>query len=328
MGGVMLSRAKRSGSGETGVRQPVYRSLPGALVPTSMAAPKGQDDAAASYCLDLTRDRAHSFYFATRFLPAPTRRNVVALYAFCRTVDDIADLPPANPDIPPAQTLDSWRDWLLAGAPGSPDLVRHALARVVARTGLPLQPLIELVESLIEDLGSRHVPDLPALERYAHGVAGTVGSAMAHLLGASGAAAQSHARSLGIAMQMTNVLRDIGEDQARGRIYLPAEEMARVGYSRLDLAHGVVDERFVRLMRVLVAHARSFYADGMAGIAYLPRECRFPIVLAANTYAGILTDIEKAGYNVFHYRAHTRRRDKVWLAARLSFHRGRRWLGR
>ena len=281
-----------------------------------------RDQAAEALCRRITQTRAHSFYFASRFLPPEIRRNVIALYAFCRVVDDIADLPPTDPIISPARSLEDWRAWLLAGAPSDNDLVRHALSRVVASTGLPRWPLIKLVESLIEDLAPRHLPNLAELERYAHGVAGTVGSAMAYLLGALDPEAQIPAQALGLAMQMTNVLRDIGEDQARGRIYLPADHMARAGYSQDDLGREVVDIRFVRLMRPLIGRARELYAEGLAGIPVLPGPCRFPVALAANAYAGILTDIERVGYHVFHYRAHTRRHDKVLLAARLTFNLG------
>jgi len=293
------------------------------LLSSGLAGLRERDQAAEAFCRQITKSRAHSFYFASRFLPPDSRRNVIALYAFCRVVDDIADLPPADPAVSPVQNLEDWRAWLLAGAPSESDLVRHALACVVAVTALAPQPLIELIESLIEDLTPRHLPNLAALERYAHGVAGTVGSAMASVLGALDPEAQIPARSLGVAMQLTNVLRDIGEDQARGRVYIPADHMARVGYSRIDLARGVVDDRFVQLVRPLIRRARELYAEGLMGIPLLPRPCQFPVALAANAYAGILTDIERVGYNVFHYRAHTRKRDKMLLAARLSFPHGR-----
>ncbi|MGH2409703.1 MAG: phytoene/squalene synthase family protein, partial [Chloroflexota bacterium] len=252
---------------------------PRALLSSCPDDPRERDEAAEAFCRRLTKGRAHSFYFASRFLPPDSRRNVIALYAFCRVVDDIADGPPTDPARPPIQRLEDWRAWLLAGAPSESDLVRHALARVVAGTGLPLRPLIDLVESLIDDLAPRHLADLAALERYAHGVAGTVGSAMAYVLGAFDPEAQGPARALGVAMQMTNVLRDIGEDQARARVYLPADEMARVGYSRVDLARGVIDDRFIRLMRLLIGRARDLYAEGLAGIPLLPRPCRFPVAL-------------------------------------------------
>ncbi len=282
-------------------------------------------DYASAYCEDIIRDKAHSFYFASRFLPPGKRHEVFALYAFCRTVDDIADVPQlgASRGAVTAE-LEAWRRWLLDGAPPRPDdPVKYALARVVRARDLPLRPLLDLVDCISEDLEPRQLPDFAALERYCHGVAGTVGLAMASLLGASDPVALSHARDLGIAMQLTNVLRDVGEDLARGRVYLPADEMERFGYARADLERGIVDERFTALMRFHVERARDYYDRGVAGLHHLPRDSQFPIAIAARTYAGILAKIERADFDVFTRRARTGRRDKLLLAARLYANRWR-----
>jgi len=280
---------------------------------------------ALTHCTGIIKQKAHSFYFASRFLPSDKRQDVFALYAFCRTVDDIADLPQQNAAIgSTVAQLQEWRSWLVAGAPvRADDPVKYALARVVRARDLPLRPLLELVDTVCEDLDPRHLPDYPALERYCHGVAGTVGIAMAALLGARDAEALTYARDLGVAMQLTNVLRDIGEDLTRGRVYLPADEMARFGYARSDLERGVIDDRFVALMRYHVARARHYYSRGVDGLRYLPLDSQFPITIAARTYAGILTKIERANFDVFTRRARTGRRDKLLLAGRLYTHRWR-----
>ncbi len=280
---------------------------------------------ARAHCTSIIKTKAHSFYFASRFLPADKRHDVFALYAFCRTVDDIADLPQYGPaaDSAVAQ-LGRWRAWLADGAtPRADDPVKYALGHVVQGRDLPLEPLLELVDVVCEDLAPRHLPDFLALERYCHGVAGTVGLAMAALLGARDPVALTYARDLGIAMQLTNVLRDVGEDLLRGRVYLPADEMTRFGYARADLERGVIDERFVELMRFHVGRARHYYDRGVSGLRYLPRDSQFPIAVAARTYAGILTKIERAGFDVFTRRARTGRRDKLLLAANLYTHRWR-----
>jgi len=280
---------------------------------------------ALTHCTGIIKQKAHSFYFASRFLPSDKRQDVFALYAFCRTVDDIADLPQQNPALgSTVDQLQEWGSWLVAGAPVRiDDPVKYALGRVVRERGLPLQPLIELVDTVCEDLDPRHLPDYPALERYCHGVAGTVGITMAALLGTRDADALTYARDLGIAMQLTNVLRDIGEDLIRGRVYLPADEMARFGYARSDLERGVIDDRFVALMRFHVVRARHYYSRGVDGLRYLPLDSQFPIAIAARTYAGILTKIERANFDVFTRRARTGRRDKLLLAGRLYTHRWR-----
>jgi phytoene synthase len=271
------------------------------------------------HCTGIVKSKARSFYFASRFLSPPVRRPVYTLYAFCRTVDDIADIPSSgtSADAIRAQ-LNGWRRWLLAGAPVYyDDPVKYALAHVAHAFDLPLSPLLDLLDGLRDDVAPRHLPDGGTLDRYCYRVAGTVGIVMAHLLGARGAGAARHACELGIAMQLTNVLRDVGEDLARGRIYLPAEDMARYGYRRADLEQGIIDERFAALMREYIARARAYYASGLAGVELLPRDSQFAIAIAAHTYAAILAKIERAGFDVLTQRVRTGRRDKLVVATRL-----------
>lgn len=278
-------------------------------------------DRAYAHCARVIAGKARSFSFASRFLPARTRHEVAALYAFCRTVDDIADVPEEGASVEATRAhLDGWRRWLCAGAPAGDDPITYAVAHVVRQYDLPLGPLFDLLDGLDGDLAPRHLPDDTALERYCYCVAGTVGIVMAVLLGTHEPEALRAACDLGIAMQLTNVLRDIREDLARGRIYLPADAMATVGYHRSDLEYGVIDGRFVTLMQQYIERARAYYATGLAGLRFLPRESRFPIALAAASYAAILTKIEDAGFDVFTRRVCTGRGEKLLLAARLYVH--------
>jgi phytoene synthase len=272
----------------------------------------------------IIKRKARSFYFASRFLQPEQRRDVNALYAFCRTVDDIADLPESGASVGDARSrLDGWRTWLGAGAHPDDDPIKYGLAHVIRKHDLPLTPLFELVDGLYDDLEPRQLPDAASLDRYCYCVAGTVGIVMAALLGARDPRARDRARDLGIAMQLTNVLRDVGEDLARGRIYLPADDMARHGYRRSDLERGVIDERLVALLHTYIERARHCYRQGLIGLRYLPHANRLPIAIAAHAYAGILVKIECAGYDVFTQRARTTRRDKLLLAARLGlYHTG------
>jgi phytoene synthase len=274
---------------------------------------------AYAHCAHLLTRHARSFALAARFLPAVRRGDVYVLYAFCRTVDDLADGPQAGASPNDAlAALQVWRRWLLAGSPADPDdPVKYALAHVRRTHDLPLRPLLDLLDGLCADVVPRHLPDARALDEYCYRVAGTVGLVMAPLLGTRDATALACARDLGIAMQLTNVLRDMGEDLGRGRIYLPAAEMARYGYGRADLERGVIDARFVALMRHYIARARRYYAGGLAGVGLLPGESRVGIALAAHAYAGILSAIEHAAYDVFTQRAHLGRWDKLRLVARL-----------
>ncbi len=272
---------------------------------------------ANAHCARIIAAKARSFSLASRFLPAGKRCDVNALYAFCRTVDDIADVPGDGASFASIRLqLDGWRAWLLAGAPFEDEPVRYALAHVIRKCSLPLSPLLELLDGLSDDVEPRQLPDLAALDRFCYRVAGTVGIAMAALLGAQDAAALDPARDLGMAMQLTNIVRDVGEDLARGRIYIPADAMARAGYRQVDLEQGIVDARFVTLLQPLIQRARDYYRMGLAGLHYLPRDCRLPIAIAAQAYAGILIKVEHAGFDVLTQRVHTGRREKLLLVTR------------
>jgi phytoene synthase len=286
-------------------------------------------ESARVYCERLIAGRARSFSFAARFLPHAVRQDVYALYAFCRTVDDLVDLPEKGVAASVIRSrLDTWYAWLRMGAPPDADPVRYALAHAVRRHNMPLHPLIELVNCMRDDIEPRRITNGAELEQYCYGAAGTVGVAMATMLGAGDDRALGPARDLGIAMQLTNILRDVAEDLARGRIYLPTADLAWYGYEQADLERGVIDDRFRGLMRTYIAQARWYYAEGLRGLVYLPRESRFPIALAAHSYAAILTGIERADFDVFSRRIHVTRHERLILAARLGANHARAMLPR
>lgn len=271
-----------------------------------------------THCRAITRSQAHSFYFASFFLPRQKRRDVFALYAFYRTVDDLVDNRPAgcSPRLI-VEELAAWRAWLRTRQRlSSFDPVRMALGSVIDRYAIPLQYFDELLDGLERDLYPCRLRTFCELERYCYLVAGTVGMVMSYVLGVKGEVALANARDLGIAMQLTNVLRDIGEDLDRGMIYLPADELAPFGYSAERLSLRSVDGEFVALMRMQIARAREYYRAGLAGISHLPRDSQFPILLAARMYGAILHRIECSGYDVFSRRAHTRLPEKLWIAGR------------
>jgi phytoene synthase len=281
--------------------------------------------------------RARTFGFAARFLPRPQAEAVTVLYAFCRFMDDLADDLPPRVGVP---ALDGWAAWLgAAGAgaplPAAPALPGHpaataavlaeALGHLLARYRLPPVYLRSLLEGLRADATRTQVRDFAELREFSYRAAGTVGQAMCYLLGATSAEALHRAARLGIAMQLTNVLRDVGEDLGRGRVYLPAEELARFGVSPAALAERRVDAPFVALMRHQVARARAYYDAGLPGVFLLPPECRLPILVAGRLYRAILGSIEAQGYDVFSRRAATSGAQKVLTAgaAYLSLHAGR-----
>lgn len=286
---------------------------------TTAAAAPGTPDAFRR----LFGARARTFSFAARFLPAERRLAVESLYAFCRTVDDLADEYPVEIGRP---LLDEWWRWIDAlerrrpGAPPAPapdraagenHLLTAALLDVVERFGVPPRSLRLLVEGVRSDTERATIGTFGELQEYCYRVAGTVGVALCHVLGTASPEAYGRAARLGMAMQLTNVLRDVGEDLGRGRVYLPAEDLARFDGAAAALAARRVTPPFVALMRHEMARARSYYAAGLPGVFLLPAECRLPILVAGRLYRAILGRIEAQAYDVFSRRAATSRPQKL-----------------
>ena len=282
--------------------------------------------------LPLFRARARSFWFAARFLPPARRSAVAGLYTFARVVDDLVDEPTCSPG--PAATLGilrAWRDWLehpVQSAAPDPR-VAAAVLPLLVQDGVPAGYLQLLLDGVASDLTRRDTPSWPALRAYCVQVASSIGLAMCHLLGAGrDPQARQAAVELGIAMQLTNILRDLGADLQAGRVYLPSDELSEHGSSREHLAwladglaqgrSRVVDERFRALMRAQIARARVHYNRGLDGVWRLPAENQLAIVLAAHLYRAILDAIESADYDVFSSRAATSTWFKVSQAIRSS----------
>ena len=268
----------------------------------------------------LLPEKARTFAFAARFLPSDQRVRVVVLYAFCRLMDDLVDEP--SPGVGPAETrrrLAAWRDWLCDGATGStvpePVMLAAPIRALVEERQLPIAYLLGLLHGLESDLDPVRMADFTALRRYCFLVAGTVGLAMSHLLGARQPQALAAAAELGIAMQLTNILRDLGSDLRAGRCYLPADELSTFGYTAERLAtralDGHRDDAFRALMRFQIDRARQHYACGLAGVMLLPAEARPAISIAGRLYRAILDAIEASDFDVYQRRAATTRRTKL-----------------
>ncbi len=248
-------------------------------------------------CDAVTKEHSRTFFAATRLLPGEKRRAVRALYAFCRVADDIADEPGER-------RLERLLAW---GAPeggedGMEEQVRLAWSAVRERYGIPGHLPAQLIGALAEDLDHRGYADFPALAKYCYGVASTVGLMSMRIIGSRGDPAL-YAIRLGVAMQLTNILRDVREDWEQGRIYLPRDEMERFSVSEAHLAEGRVDEAWRGLMRFQVARARRLYAGARPGIGMLSGDGRFAVSAALELYSRILDCIEAAGYDVFRGRA-------------------------
>lgn len=256
-----------------------------------------------------------SFAFATRFSPPELARAAHAVYWFCRTTDDLVD---EAPSIAQARAdLDNWEANLrdaLAGRPVA-DATLRLFAGTVDAFGIPHEYPLDLIAGCRMDLTQARYATFDDLRIFCYRVASTVGLMMMHVIGFRG---HPHERAidLGIAMQLTNILRDIGEDQRRGRIYLPRDELERFGYSEHDLAAATRNEAWRSLMQFQANRARQYYESGLQGLPALHSRGRFAVEIAAKVYAQILPRIETSGSDVFHRRAVVPATRKYWITAR------------
>ncbi len=266
-----------------------------------LVAGSAQYRRAYAHCRDVTRHHSRTFFIASSLMRAEHRRAIQALYAFCRVSDDIVD---RNDGDRPAD-LRAWRQRSLSSHPQPDDLVALAWADTCARYHIPRQYAEQLLDGVAGDLTARRYATFAELSHYCYAVASTVGLMVMHIVGYSGSEAVPYAVKLGVALQMTNILRDVGEDWRNGRLYLPTEELAAYGLSEADVAAGVVDDRWRAFMRFQIARTRQLFAEALPGVALLGAGSRFAIQAAAELYAAILDDIEAHDYDVFRRRAST-----------------------
>jgi phytoene synthase len=268
-----------------------------------------------AYCERLSRRQAGNFYPAFRVLAAPQRRAMCALYAFLRIADDLSDEPGEPAD--KRRALARWRqglDGALQGDYAHP--IHAALHDTVTRHGIPRAYLEAALDGVEMDLAPVSYGTFEELRLYCYRVASVVGLSCIHIWGFSGDEAPAYAESAGIAFQLTNILRDLGEDAGRGRVYLPAEDLERFGYDPGRLGRGERDERFRALMRFQVERARRFY-DAAWPLGPLLRPAgRAVFLMMARTYRGLLDLIERRDYDVFSRRVSLGRWRKLLLAAR------------
>ncbi|HLL79976.1 MAG TPA: phytoene/squalene synthase family protein [Ktedonobacteraceae bacterium] len=280
----------------------------------------------------LLATHGRTFHFAARFLSPQHRHLVIRLYAFFRTLDDLVDKPAEGSRIEDIRKeLDAWKGWFAGGLPfpAPQEPLGSRVASVLGEHPVPIAVFLDFLDGLASDVEPQEVCDFSELYRYCYRVAGTVGLAMAQILGVSSTQALVAAQNLGIGMQLTNILRDVGGDLASGRIYLPREDLARFGSSRAHLFRLYSDQRgpddrFRALMRYQVARAHHYYIRGMSGIWLLPRNCRLPILVAGRLYRRILTVIEHKNYDVLRSRATTRFPEKLREAG-IAFTLDRLW---
>ncbi len=257
---------------------------------------------AYGYCVRLIRANSRTFYLASSLLPRAKRSAARALYAFCRATDDLIDQTP--PEVDADALLANWRE-RLAAHPTVYDPVPLAWWDTKTRYQVPCGYERQLIEGIARDLRQKRYETFTELAGYCYGVASTVGLMVMHITGFESAEAIPYAVKLGVALQLTNILRDVGADWQAGRLYLPLDELEQFGVTEADLAGGRVNERWRALMRFQIARVRALYAEAEPGIALLAPEGRFAIAAASGLYQDILADIEAHDYDVFSRRAHT-----------------------
>jgi len=265
------------------------------------------------YCQQKAAQSGSSFYYSFLFLPAERRRAITALYAFCREVDDVAD---EVSDIAIARTKLAW--WrtelanLFAGHPNHP--VTRALEPHVASHGLDSARLNEIIDGMEMDLTYHRYPDFDSLKLYSHRVAGVVGQLSAGIFGYRNPATLDYAEALGIAFQLTNIIRDVGEDARRDRVYIPQDELARFGLEAGDIIARRNGVAFRSLMEFQADRARSYYALAESRLAPEDRSDQRAGLIMAAIYRTLLEEIRRDGFNVLEQRTALTPLRKLWIA--------------
>lgn len=249
-------------------------------------------------CARITSRHSRTFFLASSLLPDGKRQAMRALYAFCRLSDDMVDRPGSGSE----NALACWRRTSLRMQP-SCDPVAMAWADTQYRYKIPYRYVEQLLDGIARDLHQQRYATFAELTSYAYAVASTVGLMSMHIIGFANNLAIPYAIKLGIALQITNILRDVGEDWRAGRLYLPMEEMAAYGLSETDLKTGEVNDRWRAFLRFQIARNRRLYAEARPGIGLLHHDGRFAVSAASELYSAILDDIEAHDYDVFQRRA-------------------------
>jgi phytoene synthase len=265
------------------------------------------------YCQDKAARSGSSFYYSFLFLPPEKRRAITALYAFCREVDDVAD-----------ETQDSglariklgwWRTEVANVFSGNPQHpVGKALRPVVERLGLPSEKFRDIIDGMEMDLTYHRYPDFQTLQLYCHRVAGVVGQLSATIFGHTQEITLSYAHNLGMAFQLTNIVRDVGEDARRNRIYLPQDELQRFAVPASDILNGMQSDNFRQLMAFQAERARRFYAQAFTELPPADRKAQRAGLVMAAIYQTLLSEIERDGYQVLTQRIALTPLRKLWIA--------------
>ncbi|HSF69012.1 MAG TPA: presqualene diphosphate synthase HpnD [Nitrospira sp.] len=281
---------------------------------------------AQEYCTNLTKQSGSNFYYSFFFLPKARREAMYTVYAFCKAVDSAVDEPPPGSD--PKEELRRWRaelDQAYGGEPTWPLMI--SLAHHARQLSIPKTYFEELIKGVEMDLATTRYGTFEELSLYCYRVASIVGLICLHIFGPTSAHAQDYAVDLGMAFQLTNILRDLGTDAAQGRIYLPQEDLIRYGYAEAELLGQKEDGRLRDLVRFEAQRARTYYAKAQAALACLPKKDRRALTVAEimrAVYFRLLERIERPEHRVFGPRVRLSTSNRlavaagVWLRSKFS----------
>jgi len=270
----------------------------------------------------ITKKHAKSFYFASQFLPKDKRYAAYAVYAICRISDHCVDDPTASSS---PLNLEDIKNKIIAAYGDDPleDKVLLAFRQTVKKYHIPREYFDELIEGMYMDLDKSRYENFKELYRYCYKVAGVVGLIMLTIFGHEHPKTKIYAIRLGIAMQLTNILRDIKEDFNLGRIYLPKDEMERYGITEEMISQGRISKRFRHFLKFQIRRAKDYYHNSQKGIRMIGNmESRLVVCMMRDIYSGILGSIEKNRYDVFSRRAYVRTFTKILIACKLFLRRG------
>jgi phytoene synthase len=293
--------------------QEAHLAVAGTAMPRIAAHNPPILERAYAYCERVTAAHSRSFYWATQLLPRHKRQAIRALYAFCRVSDDIVDRPGKSQSADLIEhMLLHWRRQALSQPTYTDmpsdvtahDLIALAWADTRARYAIPACYAEQLIDGVARDFQQTRYRTFADLAAYAYGVASTVGLMSMHVIGYADKDAIPYAIKLGVALQLTNILRDVGEDWRSGRLYLPLDELDAYALTEEDIAAGRINERWRACMRFQIARNRCLYAEAWPGISLLNRDGRLAVAAASELYRAILDDIEAHDYDVFSRRAH------------------------
>lgn len=267
------------------------------------------------YCQDKASASGSSFYFSFMFLPKDKRRAITALYAFCREVDDVVD--ECTDELVARTKLNWWREQLAliySGKPQHP--VAQALVPIVKRYNMPQEHLLEIIDGMEMDLNQPRYPDFKSLQLYCYRVASVVGLLAAEIFGYTDRRTLKYAHDLGIAFQLTNIIRDVGEDARRNRIYLPMDELQQFGVTAADILNSKETESFRKLMTFQIERAQRYYRQALENLPTVDRKSQRTGLIMAAIYQATLNEVMASGCHVLKERVSLSPMFKLWLSVR------------